>query len=153
MDTGALMHCRIIVPFDISEYSRLAAEEAISLAQPLKGSIVFVHIVESEPSHELMYTSVSADREVEDEIAETARKWYSQFDLQCHERDIPAEMHLIFHKDSVSRTISDYAKKISANLIVMGHHHVHGFGKWLEEAVSKDIMDHAPCSVVVAIRN
>ena len=149
---GAAPSCRIIVPFDISEYSRAAAKEAIALAQPLNGSVDFIHIVEEEPAHEIMYTSVSADKLVENEIAETAREWYSPFAHECHEKHIPAELHIIFHKDSVTHTISDYARKLNADLIVIGHHHIHGFGKWTEEAVSRDILDHAPCPVLVAIR-
>ena len=40
---------KILVPFDISEYSLDASNEAIQLAEPLGASITYIHIVEPEP--------------------------------------------------------------------------------------------------------
>ncbi len=65
---------KILVPFDISEYSLDASKEAIELAQSLGASITFIHIVESEPYSDLFYDSQAADSRVEDEIRETANK-------------------------------------------------------------------------------
>ncbi len=48
--------------------------------------------------------------------------------------------------------ITDYAKKIEADLIVVGHRHLDGWAaRWWKSSVSKALIAHAPCSVLVAI--
>jgi nucleotide-binding universal stress UspA family protein len=59
---------RILVPFDISEYSLDASNEAIELARLFGGSITFIHIVEPEPQYDIVYDLPQAEREVKDEI-------------------------------------------------------------------------------------
>ena len=46
---------RILVPFDISQYSLDASNEAIELAELYGASITFIHIVEPKPSGDLLY--------------------------------------------------------------------------------------------------
>jgi nucleotide-binding universal stress UspA family protein len=57
---------RILVPFDISEYSLDASNEAIELAESFGASITFIHIVEPGPSSDMLYDWQAADRQVED---------------------------------------------------------------------------------------
>lgn len=59
---------KILVPFDISEYSLDASNEAIQLAEPLGASITFIHIVEPEPYFDKVYDLPQAELEVNDEI-------------------------------------------------------------------------------------
>ena len=48
--------------------------------------------------------------------------------------------------------ITKYAKKINADLIVVGHKHLNGWAaRWWRGSVSKSLIEHAPCSVLVAI--
>jgi nucleotide-binding universal stress UspA family protein len=47
---------RILVPFDISEYSLDASKEAIELAESFGASVTFIHIVEPEPSSDCSTT-------------------------------------------------------------------------------------------------
>jgi nucleotide-binding universal stress UspA family protein len=50
--------------------------------------------------------------------------------------------------------ITDYAKKINADLIVVGHRHLDGWAaRWWKSSLSKALIAHAPCSVLVAITN
>jgi hypothetical protein len=49
---------RILVPFDISQYSLDASNEAIELAKLFGVSITFIHIVESEPYYDTVYESL-----------------------------------------------------------------------------------------------
>lgn len=45
-----------------------------------------------------------------------------------------------------------YAKKIEADLIVVGHRHLDGWAaRWWRGSVSKSLIENAPCSVLVAI--
>ena len=48
--------------------------------------------------------------------------------------------------------IATYAKKIGADLIVVGHKHQQSWAKrWWSGSVSKSLIEHSPCSVLVAI--
>jgi nucleotide-binding universal stress UspA family protein len=63
-------------------------------------------------------------------------------------------MEMLFDRNSIVQTIAEYAKNMDADLIVVGHSTVHGFGRWLEGDVAKGVIDHAqpPCSVLVVKR-
>jgi nucleotide-binding universal stress UspA family protein len=44
------------------------------------------------------------------------------------------------------------AKRIGADLIIVGHKHLDGWAaRWWRGSVSKSLIEHAPCSVLVAI--
>jgi nucleotide-binding universal stress UspA family protein len=48
--------------------------------------------------------------------------------------------------------ITKYARKIDADLIVVGHRHLEGWAaRWWRGSVSKSLIEHAPCSVLVVI--
>ena len=48
--------------------------------------------------------------------------------------------------------ITKYARKIEADLIVVGHKHLDGWAaRWWRGSVSKSLIENAPCSVLVVI--
>ena len=48
--------------------------------------------------------------------------------------------------------ITRYAKEVDADLIVVGHKHLDSWAaRWWRGSVSKTLIEHAPCSVLVAI--
>lgn len=48
--------------------------------------------------------------------------------------------------------ITQYAKRIQADLIVVGHRHLDSWAaRWWRGSISKTLIEHAPCSVLVAI--
>jgi nucleotide-binding universal stress UspA family protein len=48
--------------------------------------------------------------------------------------------------------ITRYAREIDADLIVVGHKHLDSWAaRWWRGSVSKTLIEHAPCSVLVAI--
>jgi nucleotide-binding universal stress UspA family protein len=51
-------------------------------------------------------------------------------------------------------SIVTYAKKVGADLIVVGHRHQQSWAKrWWSGSVSKTLIEHSPCSVLVVITN
>ena len=53
--------------------------------------------------------------------------------------------------DSV-RAITQYARRIDADLIVVGHKHLEGWAaRWWRGATSPALIEHAHCSVLVVI--
>ncbi len=48
--------------------------------------------------------------------------------------------------------IASYATRVGADLIVVGHRHREGWVKrWWRRSISKSLIEHAPCSVLVVI--
>jgi nucleotide-binding universal stress UspA family protein len=48
--------------------------------------------------------------------------------------------------------ITRYAKKVQADLIVVGHKHLEGWAaRWWRGSLSKSLIEHSPCSVLVVI--
>ena len=48
--------------------------------------------------------------------------------------------------------ITKYARKIAADLIVVGHKHLDSWtARWWRGSISKALIEHAPCSVLVTI--
>jgi nucleotide-binding universal stress UspA family protein len=48
--------------------------------------------------------------------------------------------------------ITKYARKIEANLIVVGHKHLDSWAaRWWRGSISSALIEHAPCSVLVVI--
>ena len=48
--------------------------------------------------------------------------------------------------------ISEYAARVGADLIVVGHKHREGWvNRWWRRSVSKSLIEHAPCSVLIVI--
>jgi nucleotide-binding universal stress UspA family protein len=48
--------------------------------------------------------------------------------------------------------VARYADEIAADLIVLGHRHRHSFAeRWWRGSVSKALIEHAPCNVLVVI--
>ena len=146
---------RILVPFDISQYSLDASNEAIELAKVFGGrSITFIHIVESEPYYDIVYDLSQAEREVKDEINTKVNEWFSQIAEKCSSKNVRYTMEILFDKGSTIETIVDYAKEMNADLVVIGHSSAHGIGRWLKGDVAKGVIEHAhpPCSVLVVKR-
>ena len=48
--------------------------------------------------------------------------------------------------------IVEQAKRVNSDLIVVGHKHLEGFARrWWRGSVSKTLIEHAPCNVLVVI--
>ena len=48
--------------------------------------------------------------------------------------------------------ITKYARKIDADLIVVGHRHLDGWAaRWWRGSTARSLIEHAPCSVLVVI--
>jgi nucleotide-binding universal stress UspA family protein len=155
--TGNRMVKKILVPFDISEYSLDASNEAIDLAKSFGGrstTITFIHVVEPHPYYDPVYDFPQAQRQVKDEITAKVNEWFSQVSEKCNSKNVLCTMEILFDRGSTIETIVDYAKNMSADLIVIGHSTAHGFGRWLKGDVAKGVIDHAhpPCSVLVVKR-
>jgi nucleotide-binding universal stress UspA family protein len=145
---------KILVPFDISEYSLDASKEAIELAESVGASMIFIHIVEPDPYMDKFYDLPQDEEDVEDEITAKVKEWFSPVAEKISSKKINCIMEVLFDRVSTTETIVDYAKDIGADLIVIGHSSIHGFERRLKGDVAKEVIEHAhpPCSILVVKR-
>lgn len=143
------MYKRILLAYDGSEAGQKALLDADALAQWGNAE---VHLIAVMPPASAL---IGGEGYVYDpRIEEEERKEYNNI-LQEGLRRLAeggrtAKGELVVG-DAVDE-ISRYAGKIGADLIVVGHKHLTSWAaRWWRGSVSKALIEHAPCSVLVVI--
>ena len=143
------MYKRILVAYDGSEAGQKALLDSRELAQWANSELYLVAVM--PPASAL----IGGEGYVYDpRIEEEERK---EYDNILHEglrrlsesgRTAQGEVVVGDAVDEVSR----HAAKIGADLIVLGHKHLTSWtARWWRGSVSKALIEHAPCSVLVVI--
>jgi len=143
--TGDINLKRVLVPYDFSDYSELALNYALSIAQEYQAELHLLHVLPPHTVREPEIAWYPLDREAAYHTA--ARR------LQ---KAAPAEAHLwckIKHAVSEGhpyREILNYAEKNNIDLISIGAHGA-GFGMRALFGSNVDrVLRQAPCPVLVA---
>lgn len=151
LGTSAALHPkfqRILVAVDFSEESRSALACAAELAAKFTASLTLVHVVEPHfgpPDTDVPpLTGVASDAE---EFAE-AKLELSALGQQmlgpCRVVETVVRAGLAFFE------ITEAAKALNADLIVVGTHGYTGLKRALLGSTAEKIVRHAPCPVLVA---
>jgi len=143
------MYKRILVAYDGSEAGQKALLDSRELAQWANSELFLVAVM--PPASAL----IGGEGYVYDpRIEEEERKEYENIlqeglrRLSESGRTSKGEVVVGDAVDEVSR----YASKIGADLIVLGHKHLTSWtARWWRGSVSKALIEHAPCSVLVVI--
>jgi len=143
------MYKRILVAYDGSEAGQKALLDSRELAQWANSELYLVAVM--PPASAL----IGGEGYVYDpRIEEEERKEYDNIlqeglrRLSEMGRDAKGEVVVGDAVDEVSR----HASKIGADLIVLGHKHLTSWtARWWRGSVSKALIEHAPCSVLVVI--
>ena len=143
------MYKRILVAYDGSEAGQKALLDSRELAQWANSELYLVAVM--PPASAL----IGGEGYVYDpRIEEEERKEYENIlqeglrRLSESGRTAKGEVVVGDAVDEVSR----YAAKIGADLIVLGHKHLTSWtARWWRGSVSKALIEHAPCSVLVVI--
>lgn len=136
------MVTRILVGFDGSDESRLAARWAANLAHLTKARIDLVAVARPP--------EVASDVETEDYI-ERSRAHYTQL-LEAMRDELVMDdgrvaMHVLVGHPA--ERLVRYAEEHKVDLIVVGHRNRRAMQQWLTGSAAKYVMDHAPCSVTI----
>lgn len=143
------MYKRILLAYDGSGSGQKALLDCSDIAQWAQAELSLVAVMPSPA------TFIGVEGGVYDASAE-------ERDRQQYE-DILAEglrrLEEAGHKASGEVIVGDavdeiarFAKKIGADLIVVGHRHLEGWAaRWWRGSVSKALIEHAPCNVLVVI--
>jgi universal stress protein A len=135
---------KILVPVDFSRHSLAALSYAIDLGQEQRAEIILVHVVEplaygmgrwTEPVKLLESWQAEASAELQ-RIEQQARQRYPK----CR-----GEIHF----GNVHQVLSDLARKLKADLIVVSTHGRTGLGHMVMGSVAEKIVRYAPCPVLI----
>jgi universal stress protein A len=124
------------------EHDKLTVERAQKLAKDNNAKLYIVHAIESLNAYGTAY-GYPATADVQDELS----KEHQQALLKEAKALGIEESQLIIDIGSANVVIVNTAKKIEADLIVVGAHSRHGL-KLLIGSTTDSVLHHAPCDVL-----
>ena len=144
------MYKRILLAYDGSESGQKALLDSRDIAQWSKSEIFLIAVMPSPTS-----TYVGLDSGAYVGVYEEEEKQKYKDILEDGLRRLGDAGHTargeVLVGDTV-REITAYAKKIDADLIVVGHKHLDSWAaRWWRGSTSPALIEHAPCSVLVVI--
>jgi nucleotide-binding universal stress UspA family protein len=145
------MFKRILLAYDGSESGQKALLGCREIAQ-LSGSEVFLVAV-SPPAAAL----IGGEGYVYDARAEEEERRAYQSILEDGLRRLSGSGHVAKGEVIVGNPvdeITECARRLGADLIVVGHKHLDSWAaRWWRGSISKALIEHSPCSVLVVILN
>lgn len=143
------MYKRILLAYDGSKAGQKALLDCREVAQ-MQGSERFLIAV---MPHDPVFTG-GEGAYYDPNLAEQEKKKYEGILAEGLERlsDPGRPAHGEVVVGNAVDAIVEQARKIEADLIVVGHKHLEGWAKrWWSGSVSKTLIEHSPCSVLVVI--
>jgi len=140
---------RILLAYDGSATGQAALLDCHEIAQWSHSELTLIAVMP------LTLTALGPEGGVYDEALQESERRRYQTILETGLRKL-AESGVIAHGEVVAGDavieISHCARRIEADLIVVGHKHLDGWAaRWWRGSVSKTLIEHAPCSVLVVI--
>ena len=147
---------RILVPMDFSAHADRATEYALNMGKHFGACVELFHVVE-DPfesggwGSEVYMSDLDGLRQRALEEAEARLERCQRPGPERQADDRPAgEVSIVatVRMGHVAHTIVEYAKEISANLIVMGTHGRTGLAHFIIGSVAERVVRLAPCPVL-----
>ena len=132
---------KVLIATDGSKYSAAAEKRAIDFAGSYGGSLIAVSVVDV-PSE--LYAE--SPKTVE-ELVKKAKGYVEAIKKASESAGVRAET--IVKEGEAYRVITDTAREVGANIIVMGSHGRTGLKRLLMGSVTEKVIGHAPCPVLV----
>jgi len=139
-------YTKILLPTDFSVHSERAASRAREMAERCGARLEVLHVVEQTIFYNEDYDPVIADIPLaEDELMGTAELNMRKF---AERTGLDTDTVLEVQWGNPKWSIVSWAREKNIDLIVMGSHGLHGFGRLLG-SVSNSVLHQAPCDVLV----
>lgn len=134
----------VVVPIDFSESTPQAIRTALELVDdPQHLKLVHVLVPLDAVSPGVVFGEVTdASREVH--VREFCGRFFDEHNLDAVE--------LVVRVGHPGEEIIEYAKSVSADLIVVPSHGYHGVKRFVLGSVAEQVIRHAPCDVLVQRR-
>ncbi len=134
----------IVIADDGSEEGERAAEVAVTLAGSLHAEVVLVGVVEP-PNIQAEGSGLPLDNP--GFVRSTMEARFER--LMQLGQDLGVRISLQIRQGDPSDQINSVATKEHADLIVVGRRLISRFNRWISGSTSEDLMENAPCSVLV----
>jgi len=131
----------ILVPVDFSKSSLDALQHALALARQFNARLVLLHVV--APFHADMFMDTT---DIQRDARTLAHKRLTK--LANASKKVWSRTGHRFRVGHVDTTITAQARRLNADLIVMGTHGHSGLKRALLGSVAERVVRHAPCSVL-----
>lgn len=143
------MYKRIVLAYDGSEAGQKALLDALDLAQWSRAELHLIAVM--PPAAPLVAVEgVVYDSEIEEEMRRRYRAILDDGLRRLSASGYPARGEVLVG-DQVD-AITGYARKVDADLIVVGHKHLDSWAaRWWRGSRSPALIEHAHCSVLVVI--
>jgi nucleotide-binding universal stress UspA family protein len=143
------MYKNIVLAYDGSECGQKALLDCKDLAQWSQAKLALVAVMPSTMGFVAMEGSVY-DPEVDQRERERFKAILDDGLRRLENAGYIASGELLIG-ESVEE-ITNYARKVEANLIVVGHKHLDSWAaRWWRGSISGALIEHAPCSVLCVI--
>jgi nucleotide-binding universal stress UspA family protein len=143
------MYSRMLVPFDGSEPSKRALEEAIKLAQSMKASVCLLHVVDIWPLLTSPITAAGYDP-LFDAMRRDGARLLRDAAAEVSKAGIKVETFLVDSPDvQVGECIVRKASEYEAGLIICGTHGRRGVRRLLMGSDAEYIVRHSPVPVLL----
>lgn len=143
------MYKRILLAYDGSQSGQKALLDCRDIAQWSRASLTLIAVM--PPQRQVIAAEgFIYEKSVIDQEREKYRGILNDGLRRLVESGHEAHGEVLYGEtvDEIAR----YARQIEADLIVVGHKHLEGWAaRWWRGSVSKSLIAHAPCSVLVAI--
>lgn len=143
------MYKRILLAYDGSQSGQKALLDCRDLAQWSRASLTLIAVMPLQ-RQVVAAEGVIYEKSVIEEDREKYRGILNDGLRQLMESGHEAQGEVLYGEtvDEIAR----YARQAEADLIVVGHKHLEGWAaRWWRGSVSKSLIAHAPCSVLVVI--
>jgi nucleotide-binding universal stress UspA family protein len=142
------MYKKILVPVDGSTTSTRGLDEAIRFAQATGATIDLAHVVD-----EFIIAAGEAPaawRQLSDVLRESGEKVLADAEALLRQHNVPFTSELLKATGGgAARTIVDHAKKVSADLIVMGTHGRRGLRRLTLGSDAEIVLRSSPVPVLM----
>jgi nucleotide-binding universal stress UspA family protein len=143
------MYKRLLLAYDGSEAGQKALLDTKEIAGMTKSEVYLIAVM--PPAATFMGgEGYVYDKEAEDEERRQHQATLDEGLARLVEAGYRASGELVVGEavDEIVR----YAKKIEADLIIVGHKHLSSWAaRWWRGSVSKTLIEHSPCSVLIAV--
>lgn len=133
---------RILLATDGSGFSRKATTRAMELAKSRGAELAVVSALDLNPE---FYAEAP---ELAERLEQDAHQCVLAVQQQAEEIGIRPQCTV--RQGDAFKAILNAAKELSADMIVMGSHGRKGLKRWIMGSVTEQVINHAPCPVLVA---
>ncbi|MGK7940733.1 MAG: universal stress protein [Crocosphaera sp.] len=137
----------LLVAVDCSDSTETVVKKAQEMAQLLSATLWIVHIAEPEPDFVGFDTGPQSARDYQ---AQTFHSEHSQIQaIAAQLRKEGIETTALLIQGPTVETLLKEAKKLEVDMIIMGAHRRNAIAELFMGSVSKGVVSHSPCPVVI----